>query len=679
MNNNSKRNTENDKRKRWYIGIVLVLIVVIIASITGYQHWSKKKREKQAQETGELFIAALENQNYAQLSELLSISSLEDIDYTKEEVQARYETIYGGVGVNNIETNNVEITKNEEGDLFTLQYELHMETSLGELEPQFYKTTLSETDEGFTIDWNTSLIFPKMELGDTIQIQFVSGKRGDILDRNGHLLAGEGTVWQAGLYPALLGDGEEKEENLKLIAGTFDIEAEQLKNLLSAEWVEDESFVPFTYVDEEKTPEVKGVVYQESTTRVYPLGESAAHLIGYTGEASAEDIEENPSLQSHDIIGKSGLEATFEERLRGSRGGKINILSDAGELKSTLQEAPIEDGEDVTLTIDAELQQRYFDGFKEKSGGAVVMEPKSGELLVLTSSPSYDPALMARGISDEDYQTYIDNPESPFLARYSARYAPASTFKIITAAIGLDSGVTNLEETRTITGLEWQKDESWGNYAVTRVSEQPTKVDLEDALVYSDNIFFAQEALEIGAEKFMDGLTKFPFNESFDLPLNMEPAQITNSGVFDSEALLVDTAFGQGQLLMSPLHQIVFYSPFANDGQLIFPKLELDTETPEPIEPITQITAETIKELLIQVVENSNGTAHVLNNAPLILGAKTGTAEFQGNKSEDNNDINGFLYAFDAETSSFSSIIFLEDESGSNVAEQFAPLISQHE
>jgi Cell division protein FtsI/penicillin-binding protein 2 len=97
------------------------------------------------------------------------------------------------------------------------------------------------------------------------------------------------------------------------------------------------------------------------------------------------------------------------------------------------------------------------------------------------------------------------------------------------------------------------------------------------------------------------------------------------------------------------------------------------------MEPVTEETAETIKELLIRVVESPNGTAHVLNNAPLTLGAKTGTAEFQRDESEDDNDINGFLYAFDAEESSFSSIIFIENESGSSVAEQFAPIISQHE
>ena len=89
-------------------------------------------------------------------------------------------------------------------------------------------------------------------------------------------------------------------------------------------------------------------------------------------------------------------------------------------------------------------------------------------------------------------------------------------------------------------------------------------MDLEDALVYSDNIFFAQEAVEMGAEPFMNGLMEFPFGESFDLPLSMQPAQIANNESFDTEPLLADTSFGQGQLLMSPLHQAVFYSPFAN-------------------------------------------------------------------------------------------------------------------
>jgi penicillin-binding protein len=671
---------EQSGRKKWmYIGIAIASIFLLLAFVLGYRYWTEKQRKEQANEASDLFIEALETQNYEQLITTLSPTSLEEIDYTTEEVQERYETIYGGVGVNNVTADNIELIENEESEDFTLRYDLHLVTSLGELEPQSYETTLEEAEDHFAVDWGPHLIFPEMDPGDTVQIQFTAGERGNIFDRNGELLAGEGSAQQAGLYPALLGEGEEREENLQEIAEAFDTPIDQLENLLAAEWVTDESFVPFTYVDEEEPPELAGVMYQETTTRTYPLGEAGAHLLGYIGEVFAEDIEANPELQPGDIIGKAGLEATFDERLRGDKGGQINILDQSGEEKKTVQEAPVQDGEDIHLTIDSSLQQLYFDGLEDKSGGAVVMAPTSGELLVLTSAPSYDPIAMTQGISQEAYEEYMDDPETPFLSRYAARYAPASTFKAITAAVGLDSGVTDLDKTRTITGLDWQKDESWGNHKVTRVSDQLTEVDLEDAMVYSDNIFFAQEALEMGAETFMNGLEEFPFGQDFDLPIQMEPAQITNSGSFDSEALLADTAYGQGQLLMSPIHQIVFYSPFANEGELVFPKLELEAETTESIQPVTSETAATIKELLIQVVDNPNGTGHVLEGSSPTLGAKTGTGEVQAAESENGNDINGFLYAFDAEESSFSSLVFIENEWGSDVAEQFAPIIKQHE
>jgi len=677
MDQHAKRNNKLGNNKRRYIGIAVISVLLVLSLVIGYRYWTSKQRKEHAQETANSFIYALEDQDYNQLANTLSSSSLEEIGYTKEKVEERYIAIYGGIGADDLEISNMELEENKEDNSFNLRYDLNMMTSLGELETQSYKANLQEKDKDFFVDWNTHLIFPEMDGEDTIQIQFTSGNRGDILDRNGELLAGEGKAWKVGLHPAQLKEGRGQEENLKEIAETFDTSVEHLEELLSAEWVTDESFVPFTLANEGETPELAGVVYQESTARTYPLGEAGAHLIGYIGEVYAEDIEENPSLQPGDIIGKSGLEATFDDRLRGEKGGEISILNEAGETKSTLQEAPVEDGEDITLTIDSTLQKRYFDGFEGEKGGAVVTEPTSGELLVLTSSPSYDPTLMSRGISTDAYQEYADSPDSPFLARYAARYAPGSTFKMVTAAIGLESGTTNLEKSHTITGLQWKKDDSWGNYKVTRVSDHPTEVNLADALIYSDNIFFAQEALEMGAETFLDGLIQFPFDKDFALPINMKSAQISNSGSFDSEPLLVDTAFGQGQLLMSPLHQAIFYSAFANEGTLTFPKLELDSKEPETLQPIKQETAETVKKLLIQVVENSNGTAHVLNRSPLTLAAKTGTAEFQG--AEGDNDTNGFFVAFDAEKKSFLSTIFVEDTSGSNAAKKFAPIIEQHE
>jgi penicillin-binding protein len=669
-----KRPTKKGKNKGLYIGIAAAVVVVIVAVVIGYNYWSAERRKERANQTAQTFIEQVEGQAYGELAHSVSSASLADISYSPQDVEERYETVYGGIGVTDVTAKNIDLAENEETSEYTLTYDLQMTTSLGELSPQSYSTTFHEMDDEFRVNWAPSLIFPEMEEGDTVRINFTSGARGSILDRNGELLAGAGPVWEAGLYPALLGDGEEQRENLEIIAETFETSVDYLENELAAAWVTPESFVPFTIVEEGETPDVTGVVYQETSARTYPLGEAGAHLIGYIGEVFAEDIEENPTLQAGDTIGKSGLEAAYDERLRGQRGGEITIQNSEGEVQRTLQEAPVEDGEDVTLTIDGNMQEEYYDQFGGSSGAAVVTKPTTGELLVLTSAPSYDPTLMARGISADAYEEYMENPELPFLPRYTARYAPASTFKVITAAIGLDSNTTTLDETRSINGLEWQRDDSWGNYQVTRVSEQPTEVNLVDALIYSDNIFFAQEAIEMGAETYLDGLRAFPFGESFDLPISMEPAQISNSGSIDSEMLLSDTSFGQGELLLSPIHQAIFYSPFVNEGELVFPKLEADADNAESIQPISLEAAETVNDILIDVVENPAGTAHGLNNSSYSLAAKTGTGEFQAVDAEDENDINGFLLTYDAENQSFLSLILVEGTGGSNVAEQFAPV-----
>lgn len=667
-----QRSTKNKNKKWLYIGIAVAAVVLIVGAIFGYNYWSQVRREEQANQTAQNFIAQIEDQNYKNLAASVSESSLEETGYSREEVQERYETIYGGIGASDIIAKNVNLTEDEESSEYALAYDLQMTTSLGDLSPQSYQTTFQEVDNEFQVNWNPSLIFPEMKVGDSVRINYTSGERGSILDRDGELLAGPGPVWEAGLYPELLGEDEERIENLQTIAETFNTDVEYLENELSAAWVTPESFVPFTLVEDGETPELTGVMYQETSARTYPLGEAGAHLIGYIGEVFAEDIEEDPTLQAGDVIGKSGLEATFDDRLRGNRGGEITIQNSEREVQQTLQEAPVEDGENITLTIDSSMQQEYYNQFGDSSGAATVTDPTTGELLVLTSSPSYDPTLMARGISAEDYEEYTDNPAMPFLPRYTARYAPASTFKVITAAIGLDTNTTTLDETRSITGLQWQKDGSWGDYQVTRVSDQPTEVSLEDALIYSDNIFFAQEALEMGAETYMNGLNEFPFGESFELPMSMESAQITNDGSFDSEMLLTDTSFGQGELLMSPIHQAIFYSPFANNGELIFPKIELDADAPESMQPISEEAASTVNDILIDVVEDPAGTAHILSDSSLTLAAKTGTGEFQSAEVENENDINGFLLNYDAAEQSFLSVIMVEDTGGSNVAEQFS-------
>lgn len=124
------------------------------------------------------------------------------------------------------------------------------------------------------------------------------------------------------------------------------------------------------------------------------------------------------------------------------------------------------------------------------------------------SSPSFDPNKMTNGISQSEYEAYSNDKNQPFMSRFANGYAPGSTFKTITAAIGLDAGTLNPNEELAINGLKWQKDSSWGSYQVTRVSDV-SPVNLRTALVYSDNIYMAQETLKMGEKTFRDGLNKF--------------------------------------------------------------------------------------------------------------------------------------------------------------------------
>lgn len=681
MKRSSVKTKKNNSNLKIWLTILGVIIIVLAAGggYIAYSRWQERqeaqRRYESAEATVTAFVDALESQDFEEFTALVSVESLQQVGYSQQDLEERYEMIFSGIGASEFQISLLEFQLNEETDSFEFDYHLSMDTSLGRIENLLYGTTLQETDGDFSVNWAYDLIFPEMEEGDAVRLSYDEGERANIYDRYGNMIAGEGTAVQAGLYPASLAEGEELQSQLENIANTFGRSVSSLENLLNQSWVTEESFVPFMIVENENTTEVTGVLYQQTSSRIYPLGEAAAHLTGYVGEVTAEDLENHPTLQSGDIIGRTGLEAAFDEQLRGTKGGRIFIEDANGENRSVLIESEIDNGENLYLTIDIELQELMYEQFDGDPGAVVVTDPISGEILVATSSPSYDPQLFTRGITSEQYAEYAENEDAPFLARYSSRYAPGSTFKIITAMIGLDSGITTEEKTHTIEGLQWSPgDASWGNHQVTRVSDAVTEVNLETALVYSDNIYFAMEGLEMGEDVFLEGLDQFPFGAGMNLPFNMQSAQITNSGEFDNEPLLADTAYGQGQILMSPIHQAVFYSPVVNNGELVMPTLLFEEET-ETFSLISEETARIVHDDLIQAVESENGTARALSNESFLIGAKTGTAEISGSEGE--NVTNGFLYAFDADDHDFSFVGFLEGYRSGDVVERFGPVMEQ--
>ncbi|RHK08295.1 penicillin-binding transpeptidase domain-containing protein [Enterococcus casseliflavus] len=645
-------------------------LLVLGGGYYGYTVYQDRQEEAAAKKALTSFIDALADQKYSDLPAFVSEDSLASTGFTADEVSAKYEAIFTGIGAESFKASGIEVTPNDkDSDQFNFQYNGSLTTSLGELTELSYSGTITVADNEAKIDWSPQLIFPGMEGQDKVSISVDNATRGEILDRNNEPLAENGTLYQLGVVPGQLGTGDEKNANIKAIAERFDLTEEAINQALGQSWVQDELFVPLKII--EPTDEMPtGTSLKETTGRTYPLGEAAAQLIGYLGNVTAEDIEKDETLASNGQIGRSGLEAAFDKELRGENGGKIAITDEDGAEKAVLLEKERADGKDIQLTIDAQAQKTAFDSLQNQAGATVVTEPKTGDLLVLASSPSYDPNKMTQGISQEDYDAYEQNEDLPFISRFATAYAPGSTFKAITGAIGLENGTIDPTQSIAIDGLKWQKDSSWGDYFVTRVTDVAS-VNLKDALVYSDNIYMAQQTLSMGEDAFRDGLSKLIFGETLDLPIAMNPAQISNEDSFNSDILLADTGYGQGELLLNPIQQAAIYSVFANQGKLVYPRLVKEAEQKDK-EVFKAETIDQIIQDLTAVVSDPNGTAHSLAALNIPLAAKTGTAEIK-EKQDEKGQENSFLFAFDSQDQGFLMVSMLEDRQENQSATGLAP------
>ncbi|HBM5686552.1 TPA: penicillin-binding transpeptidase domain-containing protein [Enterococcus faecium] len=670
----------SDKHGKNRTGAYIVGAVILIAAAGGgyfyYQHYQETQAVEAGEKTVEQFVQALNKGDYNKAAEMTSKKAANKSALSEKEILDKYQNIYGAADVKGLQISNLKVDKKDDST-YSFSYKAKMNTSLGELKDLSYKGTLDRNDGQTTINWQPNLVFPEMEGNDKVSLTTQEAARGNIIDRNGEPLATTGKLKQLGVVPSKLGDGGEKTANIKAIASSFDLTEDAINQAISQSWVQPDYFVPLKIIDG-ATPELPaGATIQEVDGRYYPLGEAAAQLIGYVGDITAEDIDKNPELSSNGKIGRSGLEMAFDKDLRGTTGGKLSITDADGVEKKVLIEHEVQNGKDIKLTIDAKAQKTAFDSLGGKAGSTVATTPKTGDLLALASSPSYDPNKMTNGISQEDYKAYEENPEHPFISRFATGYAPGSTFKMITAAIGLDNGTIDPNEVLTINGLKWQKDSSWGSFRTTRVSSDVSQVDLKTALIYSDNIYAAQETLKMGEKKFRAGLDKFIFGEDLDLPISMNPAQISNEDSFNSDILLADTGYGQGELLITPIQQAAMYSVFINNGTLVYPKLIPDKETKDKKNVISETAVQTIVPDLREVVQDVNGTAHSLSALGIPLAAKTGTAEIK-EKQDVKGQENSFLFAFNLDNQGYMMVSMLENKEDDDSATKRASELLQY-
>ena len=645
--------------------------IVIIAGGFGLYHWYQGKSEADAvQATAQTYTQAFAKRQYDKAVKQVDTSHLTGPGwhYTAKTLAARNQAVFDRVGASDIKITNVK-TKKYDSKTYELSFTANMNTKIGKLSAQHYEAPIVKVGDNWRIQWSPRLLFPSMDGKDTVQIDLIAATRGQIYDRNNQLLAKNGDVTQAGLVPGKLGTGADRTANLEKIAAAWDVKVTSLETLLKQSWVTDDTFVPVKIVTD--SPVMTGAAYQTIGSRTYPLGEAAAQLIGYVGTATADDIRKDPTLTANSKIGKTGLEQIYDKQLRGTDGGQISIQN--GDNIHPLLTKKAVNGKSLKLTIDANQQKTAYTQLAGKAGSVVTMNPTNGELLTLASSPSYDPNAFVNGISQTDYDKYANNTSLPFLSRFAQRYAPGSTFKMLTAAIALQNKTITPDTTKSISGLKWQKDSSWGDYKVTRTVDAASE-NMTQALVNSDNIWFAQVALKMGASAYLKGLAPL-FKTQADLPLTMKKAQISNSGKLASETLLADTAYGQGQLLLSPIEQAAMYSTIANGGTMQQPTLIQGTKGKRTSSVLQANAANTVKTALTHVVSDQAGTAHNLAIDGHTIAAKTGTAELKQKQDTDGKE-NGFLVAMDADKNTYLTVALIEGTGSDDVVTAMKPYVA---
>ena len=631
------------KRKKIIGTMAAILILLIVGAVAVVL----VRRPFDAGKPDELladYFACIEKGAYDKMYGMLDEESKANI--SKKDFVTRNQKIYEGIEAKNVKISVKDAKKTDGGE--KVSYLTSMDSVAGkiEFENQAMCTRDSYFDE-FKLSWDDSLIFPDMKDTDKVSVSTSQAVRGQILDRNGNMLAGPGTAPSVGLVPGKM--SENKEADIAQLAGLLGMTEEEINSQLSAAWVTPDSFVPLKTLNSQQSQElteqlltIAGVLINDTEVRTYPLGEKAAHLIGYVQSVTAEDLEEHKGegYTSSSVIGKSGIEGLYEKELKGKNGVKISIMTEDGVEKNVVASVDKQDGENIRLTIDSDLQGLVYDQFREDKSCSVAMNPFTGEVLALVSTPAYDDNEFILGMSGERWDQLNNDENKTLYNRFRQVWCPGSSFKPITAGIGLTTGTINPDEDYGSEGLSWQKDESWGDYHVTTLHEY-SPVNLENALIYSDNIYFAKAALNIGADNLMKSLKLLGFGQELPFEIKMSQSQYANDGgTIDSEIQLADSGYGQGQILINPLHLATLYTSILNDGNVIRPYLTY-SETPKSEVWIAQAfssdAASRVKTALEKVVNTPEGTGYRAHREDIALAGKTGTAEIKA----DQNDTTG--------------------------------------
>jgi penicillin-binding protein 2 len=425
--------------------------------------------------------------------------------------------------------------------------------------------------------------------------------------------------------------------------------------------------------------------------RNYPYKEIASHVLGYTGQISEEELKEKAGdYTANDLTGKTGIEKQYESFLRGIPGKELVEVDSLGNTIRNLGQTDPIPGKDITLTLDLSLQKVSYEALSEIEKGAIIVSTPKGEVLSLVSKPSFDPNLFTMGesysVSDSQYDNLsdvlLDQENQPLLNRTIAgAYPPGSTFKLVTAAAGLESGLIDKDYAVEDTGILQIGEFSFGNWYFLQHGKKDGEVDVIKGIARSNDIFFYKLGELVGVDRLSQFAEKFGLGDKTGIDLPGEEKGLVPSPKWKEKALgekwyLGDTyhyGIGQGFLLTTPMQVNYWTQIIANEGTGYVPHLlRASSFELRASKFLSENTIAFIKQGMVESC-SEGGVAWPFFEFKVEVACKTGTAQHGGEKTLPHSWITLFAPAEDPEV--VVTVLAESSGEGSNIAAPIAKKI----
>ncbi len=617
-----------------------------------------------ADEVARHYLSLWSGKQYAEMYDWLSAGARQAI--AKERFTGRHEAIADEARITAIRAEAAG-GASESGDRAEVRYAVTYSTSLWGDVRQENVLPLVKQAEGWRVEWTPSVIFKELRGANLVRTVIDTPKRGAILDRSGTPLAHTGSVPTVGTAKNLVNARMSAGDRDGLIASLsqkLGVPQQEIRAKLDDPRTEIDVFIPLKTLPANAPPALVdelestlGVVVQRTPRRVYPYGPALAHVVGYIAPINAEQLQRlrAEGYQEGDLVGGLGLEEAYELQLAGQRGARLTIISPEGGQVAELAKRPGKPAHDIVTTIDVNAQLALVGALGERVGSAVLLDPRDSSVVAMASYPAFDPNAFVAGISGEEGERLLGDPRTPLLNRaIAATYPPGSTFKVITAAAGLERGGytanSRVECVPVWTGLGPNVPKNnW-----TKTNEGP--LTIAEGLMRSCNPVFYDIGLKLDR---MDPKILTEFAQAFGFGrqtgLNgLEDAagvapgpewkqKTFNEGWFSGDS--VNMSIGQGFLLTTPLQIANAYSALAT-GTLRTPVLvrEVRESGGRAVEafqtkevgrlPLSPATLDVLRRGTTMVTQDPRGTAYsVFGGSRLDAAGKSGTAEDQGLQS----------------------------------------------